>query len=180
MSFLEKIEFWFYNLQFCYVIESQPLFYRNGKDIFMFDNSMFEELILDFYKSMRNNNSNVPYSSEFEIYNIKSLMISENISNKEALNIIERLKKQYWSSDTINMFRGFSDKIKDGIKKLKPNTSDKKVQQILTAYEKYLLKKRNKLLTDLIEKIENVTQKEQSLSSIIADSDNDRYKKSEY
>ena len=120
-------------------------------------------------------------------------MSKENISTKDALIIIENIKKKYWVLGCIVIFYPVIDTIKRAFDRIDINLREKgidkeivnyenflqeKIDDAIVNYEKYLQEKRENIYIDLINEIQNIppqqtdTEKEQETPTFTNNFDN--------
>lgn len=148
MEFLKKAEHFFIQLNYCLIIEPEPILQgERGLYSLVLKPDIFFKLINDFQIEY-------PFIPENKIIELKSLMSKENINTKDALKVIENYKKQYWFLDTITMFEPVTDKLKRTLKSIDSNISEKEINIELINYQKYLQDKREKIYSDLVNEIQ--------------------------
>lgn len=159
MEFINKTESFFSQLQYCLAIEAEPVL--QAKKCRLAENNGNYGLLLTpdiFIKLINEFNIEHPFIPENKIIELKSLIIKENISTKDALKIIENFKKQYWFLDCIVMFGPVTDKIKETLKSIDINISEKEIGIVLDTYKNYLQAKRESIYIDLINEIQSLPQ----------------------
>lgn len=150
MEFINKVEQFFIQLQYCLSIEPEPVFEgENGLYTLMLKPEIFFKLINDF-------NIDYPFIPENKIIELKGLMNKENINTKDALKIIENFKKQYWFLDTVTMFEPVTDKLKRTLQSINSEVTEKEINIELFNYQKYLQAKRESIYINLINEIQGI------------------------
>ncbi len=172
MEFINKVEQFFIQLQYCLSIEPEPIFEgENGLYTLMLKPDIFFKLINDF-------NIDYPFIPENKIIELKGLMNKENINTKDAVKIIENYKKQYWFLDTVTMFEPVTDKLKRTLQSINSKVTEKEINIELINYQKYLQAKRESIYIDLINEIQGLqpqqaeTETEQQTTTFINNFDN--------
>lgn len=150
MEFIKKTELFFIQLQYCLTIEPEPVLEgEKGMYSLMLKPDIFFKLINDF-------NIDYPFIPENKIIELKNLLSKENINTKDALKIIENYKKQYWFFDTVTMFEPVTNKLKQTLKSIDSNISEKEIYIELINYQKHLQAKRESIYIDLINEIQSL------------------------
>jgi len=158
MEFLKKTELFFSQLQYCLTIEPETII-KGEKGLYslMLKPDIFFKLINDFQIEY-------PFIPENKIIELKVLMSKESINTKDALKIIENYKKQYWFFDTVVMFEPVTDKLKQTLKKIDSNITEKGINIELINYQKNLQAKREKIYIDLINEIHGLPPQQSQFS----------------
>jgi len=150
MEFIKQTELFFIQLQYCLGIEPEPILQtEKGYFSFSLKPDIFLKLINDFQIEY-------PFIPENKIIELKGLMSKENINTKDALEIIDNYKKQYWFVNTVIMFEPVTDKLKRTLKSIDSNISEKEIHFELIDYYKHLQAKRESIYLNLINDIQGL------------------------
>jgi len=151
MEFIQKVELFFIQLQYCLAIQSEPMLQgEKGLYSLMLEPEIFFKLINDFHIEH-------PFNSENKIIELQGLMIKENINTNHALKVIENFKKYYWFLDTVVMFEPLTDKLKLTLKSINSEISENEINIELMNFQKYLQEKREGIYLNLITEIKALT-----------------------
>jgi hypothetical protein len=170
MEFINKVEQFFIQLQYCLAIEPEPVFDGENRIYSL----MLEPVI--FFKLIKDFNIEYPFFPENKIIELKVLMNKENINSKDALKIIENYKKQYWLLDTVIMFEPVTDKLKHTLQRDNIKVTENEINIELSNYQEYLQAKRESIYINLINEIQNLptqqTETEKQTQTFINNFDN--------
>ena len=146
VSFFEKAEKLFIQLKYCIAIEPEPVIFKDGK----FFNLMIEPD--NFFELANKYGVEYPFNFKAKIIELKTLMIKEGVSPKDAMVVFEELKSSYWGNGVI-VFDIVLDALKQALISMNKETTDHIIAQEIVGFYEYLQNERSLLYDELIELI---------------------------
>lgn len=152
MEFIKKAEHFFSQLQYSLVIEPELIRQTNkGLVNLLLEPSIFFQIINDY-------KIEYPFFFENKVIELKTLMKNENLSQNDALIIIENYRKLYWSLPP-TFFEPEINKIRQVIKHInkKVGEEEKAFLKEIKELQDYLIDKRESMFSELVTKISEQT-----------------------
>jgi hypothetical protein len=167
MTFIQKVESFYMQLQYSIAIDSDCLISsEKGCSTFHLEYPIF-------IKAIDNFGIDYPFSHETKIVEIKRLAINERIPIDECLTIINEKKKFYWALGIL-MIDGQSERYRKAYKALFPESNDIEISKAYSGYTEYLEDIRNGYHELLVKKIESIKDSDYYNEQITKDDNSKR------
>jgi hypothetical protein len=158
MEFIKKAEQFIKQLQYCLAINPEPMLIKdNGIYNLSLEPNTFFELINKY-------EIDYPPTHEVKIIELEILMHKENIDPENAVKIIEAFKNEYWTFlSGITIFGPLIDKLKQVLKSINTNITEKEIMIELIDFQNSLIEQRDIIYNKLIDTLHTNKQQHQPI-----------------
>lgn len=150
MTFIKKLEHFFYQLQYASVI-LQDVEFKNidGSVNYSLSSASFQEYFLAF-------NLEYPFYPDHIIIELKSLITQERISPNKALQTINIFKNRYWELDTVIHFDTFEEAFRQLFRQHPAGISEGEIKYEFNLFLDNVKELRQNIYDKLVETISNL------------------------